>query len=527
MILSENTQNLSKGSHKIIIAQCDICKNQKNMEYRTYFKITKGCTEKYYCHSCSRIKVEKTNLDKYGDIAPMMNKDVFNKMIKTNLEKYGVEYPSQLDEYKEKQKKTNIKKYGFQCVLQNKEYFYKGKLTMIKNYGVEYPSQNIEIKKKIENTNLKKYGVKNTLQNKEFRKKGFDKLRDNMLKKNNILKVDDDIYTLMCDKGNNHNFEINKYLFYARKKSKITICSICNPIKSYWNSEQEYNLKDFIKNNYIGEIIINYKLNSNKELDIYLPQLKIAFEFNGVYWHNELYKPKNYHIEKTEECEKNGIQLIHIYEDDWIYKENIIKSRILNLLGKNEKIYARKCEIKEITDNKIVKEFLDRNHMQGYIGSKIKIGLFYNSELVSLMTFGNLRKAMGGKSKDNYYEMLRFCNKLNVNIIGGASKLFKYFIRNYNPIEVVSYADRSWSKGNLYEKLGFQFLHKTDPNYYYVIKDKRFHRFNFRKDKLVKEGYDKNKTEHEIMLDKKIYRIYDSGSLKYIYDNIAIFMLKK
>jgi hypothetical protein len=96
-------------------------------------------------------------------------------------------------------------------------------------------------------------------------------------------------------------------------------------------------------------------------------------------------------------------------------------------------------------------------------------------------------------------------------------KLFKYFIRNYNPIEVVSYADRSWSGGKLYEKLGFQFLHKTDPNYYYVIEGKRRHRFGFRKDKLIKDGSDKNKTEHEIMLEKKIFRIYDSGSLKYIF----------
>jgi len=124
---------------------------------------------------------------------------------------------------------------------------------------------------------------------------------------------------------------------------------------------------------------------------------------------------------------------------------------------------------------------------------------------------------MGQKSEEGSYEMLRFCNKLNINVVGGASKLFKYFIKKFSPIEVISYADRSWSQGNLYEKLGFELHSKTRPNYYYVINGVRNHRFNFRKDKLVKEGFDQSKTEHEIMLERKIYRIYDSGQLKYIF----------
>jgi hypothetical protein len=248
-----------------------------------------------------------------------------------------------------------------------------------------------------------------------------------------------------------------------------------------------------------------------------LTQGYLAFDFNGVYWHNELYKDRKYHLNKTEFFEKNNIKLIHIYEDDWIHKQDIIKSRILNLLGKSEKIYARKCKIEEINDNKLVKKFLENSHLQGHVGSKIKIGLFYNDELVSLMTFGNLRKSMGQKSSDRSYEMLRFCNKLNTNVIGGASKLFKYFLEKYDPKEVISYADRSWSNGDLYKKLGFELVHKTQPNYYYVIDGVRKHRFGFRKDKLVKKGSDPNKTEHDIMLERKIYRIYDSGNLKYVF----------
>jgi hypothetical protein len=255
------------------------------------------------------------------------------------------------------------------------------------------------------------------------------------------------------------------------------------------------------------------------ELDIYIPELKLAFEFNGLYWHSEIYKENNYHLNKTEMCEKQGIQLIQIWEDDWLFKQDIVKSIILNKLNKiTNKIFARKCEIKEINNNKLVREFLNQNHIQGFVGSKIKIGLFYDNQLVSLMTFGDRRVAMGKKSTNqDEYELLRFCNKLNTYVIGGASKLFKYFINNYKPKEITTYADRSFSQGKLYETLGFNFIEKTKPNYYYIIDGVRHHRFNFRKDRLIKEGFDPNRTEHEIMLERKIYRIYDSGNLKFNY----------
>jgi hypothetical protein len=190
---------------------------------------------------------------------------------------------------------------------------------------------------------------------------------------------------------------------------------------------------------------------------------------------------------------------------------------ILNKLGKtSNKIYGRKTEVKEITDNKLVRNFLETNHLQGFIGSKVKLGLFFNDELVSLMTFGKRRVAMGKKStNDGEFELLRFCNKLNTNVLGGASKLFKYFKNNYNPKEITTYADRSHSIGGLYKQLGFDFIGTTTTNYYYIIDGIRYHRFNFRKDKLIKEGFDPNKTEHQIMIDRKIFRIYDSGNLKY------------
>jgi hypothetical protein len=136
------------------------------------------------------------------------------------------------------------------------------------------------------------------------------------------------------------------------------------------------------------------------------------------------------------------------------------------------------------------------------------------------MTFGKLRKNLGNKDKEGYYELLRFCNKLNTTVIGGANKLFKYFINNYNFKEIISYADRSWTMNNgnnLYDKLGFIKDKITKLNYYYINNNIRENRFKYRKDILVKEGFDKNKSEHEIMLERKFYRIYDSGQIKYKY----------
>jgi hypothetical protein len=147
------------------------------------------------------------------------------------------------------------------------------------------------------------------------------------------------------------------------------------------------------------------------------------------------------------------------------------------------------------------------------VGSSVNLGLYYNNELVSLMTFGKKRLALGNKKSNNdEYELIRFCNKLNTSVVGGASKLLNHFIKTYNPVEILSYADKRWSNGNLYKKLGFIEVKSTSPNYFYVVNKKRKNRFEFRKDVLVKDGFDSSKTEFQIMEDRGIPRIYDVGN---------------
>ena len=299
---------------------------------------------------------------------------------------------------------------------------------------------------------------------------------------------------------------------YSKQHMKGNGCPKCVATES----KAEIEIRDFISKNV--EIIYSDRtiLKSKREIDIFIPSKKLAIEYNGLYWHSENFIENTYHLDKTEDCLKQDIKLIHIFEDEWIYKKEVVKSRLLNLIGFSEnKIYARNCEIKEV-NSKEASEFLDENHIQGKVGAKIRIGLYCNNELVSIMTFGELRKSLGNNKKEGSFELLRFCNKLNTNVVGGASKLLKHFENNLEYEEIISYADRRWSNGDLYEKLDFNFISKTRPNYFYVRLDKREPRFKYRKDILVKEGYDKTKTEKEIMKERGYNRIYDCGSLKFI-----------
>jgi hypothetical protein len=504
-----------------------------------------GCENSFQSEEIKE-KIKQSNLKKYGYENPMQSEEIKEKIKHTNLKKYGYENPMQSDEIKEKTKQTNIKKYNVDHFSKTKEFKDKHKNTCIKKYGVEHHSKNEKIKEKTKQTNKEKYGCDNPSQNievinkrnvtieeryneshysktKEFKDKCQIKYLKRITDKiSGFIEINNNHeYVISCDNNLSHTFSISSSLYYLRKhRDKSTICTICNPLGFNSSSEDEMKMLKFIKSVYPKEIITNTKkIIHPYELDIYLPDLNLAFEFNGVYWHNELYKPDNYHKMKSDLCEEQGIQLIHIWEDDWIYKEEIVKSIILNKIKVNKnKVFARKCEIREIS-SKESKHFLLKNHIQGDINSLIKIGLYYNKELISLMTFGKKRKIMNSKSEDGKYEMLRFCSKLNTTVIGGASKLFHFFIKNYNPKEILTFADRSFSNGKIYEKIGFNFIDKTKPNYYYVINDKRNHRFGIRKDVLIKEGFDKNKTEHEIMLERNIYRVYNSGNLKYIWNN--------
>lgn len=475
------TKDLPKHSKKKINVKCDTCGSEKELSFQNYYKITNGLKDKYYCSKCRNFKASKTMVERYGESSAL-----------------------KISKFKEKQQET-----------------------LEKRYGIQHPSQSKDFQNIMKNNLKNKYGVENISQIKEVKGKKIVSLEnswiDRMSKNFPELNIVSGDYQnkLLLIKCKDHEYEISYDLLYNRKQLNIEYCTKCNPINNN-SSEGERELVNFIKNNYDGNIQEkNRKIIYPYEIDVFLPDLKLGIEFNGLYWHSEENnnKEKDYHRIKTNLSNQKNITLIHIYEDSWNFKKEIVKSRLLNLLNQTpSKIYARKCEIIEL-DNREYKDFLEENHLQGVVYSKYKFGLVYDNQLVSVMSFGEKRKSMGENSEKNNFELLRFCNKKYTNVVGGANKLFKYFIRNYQPESITTFSDRSWGEGNFYEKLGFEYVSTTKPNYYYIVNGKRKHRFNFRKDVLVKEGFDKNKSEHNIMLERKIYRIYDSGNNKFVFKN--------
>lgn len=260
---------------------------------------------------------------------------------------------------------------------------------------------------------------------------------------------------------------------------------------------------------------------NHTEIDIYLKKEKIGIEYNGLYWHCEEQKDKNYHLNKTETAKAKGISLIHIFEDEFIYHKEIVLSKLRHIIGIDKdlnRIMGRKCSIHEIS-KKESDTFLEKNHIQGPTSASVYIGAYFNNLLIGVMTLKRELK------NDTKWELTRFATDINYRCQGIGGKLFKYFVKNYNPSTVKSFADRRWTlneNNNMYTKIGFQFVGYTRPDYKYVLLNEniRCHKFGFRKQTLHKKyGLPLSMTETEMAKAIKAYKIWDCGLIKYVWTN--------
>lgn len=502
------------------IESIPICKNVNCDKNTKFVNSTIGyrdyCSNKCVGSDPNIISLKESNsLLKYGTKSPTQSKEIIDKIIKTNNLRYGGNSPTSSDLIKKKVKDTVRTKYNVDNISSVPEFLEK----RIESFKRSSYRENYK------KSSLDKYGVDHPWKISDIHNKsiiGSKRSKDVLILENissklsslsqyKLVDIDYDVFKrnikiecLSCSSI----FSINREDFHIRYKDQSVICTLCNPKGS--KSGQESELVDFIKSIYHGDIWINTRsVISPYEIDVYLPDIRLGFEYNGLYWHSENEKGKNYHKDKTDRCKNLDIDLIHVWSDDWIYKKSIIKSIISSRIGLFiETIYARKCTISNIKYSESVR-FLNDNHILGSSSSKIRIGLITEGRMVALMCF---------TQKNNGYILSRFCSLLGTKIIGGASKLFRYFIDTYSPDFVLSYSDESMYSGEMYKKLGFRFDGLSEVNYKWVIDGKREHKSNFRKSKLLKLGFDVTKTETDIMYDDVgSYRVWDSGLKRWLY----------
>lgn len=383
-------------------------------------------------------------------------------------------------------------------------YYYNNGIEELKFIGPHTPPEDYT------EGRLSKRFIKVYNRDKEFLDKGYVPLKE-------LVKLYGKSWYVYLD-------DIDKICFkepyvYVNKSEIPRIEEYIKTNHSKGTSVLEQEIAKYVKSIYNGNVITNTKavLKDNSkyyELDIYIPDKKVAIEINGIYWHStNAGTDKNYHINKTNVANKLGIRLIHIFQDQWISKNDICKSIIKSALGIcDTKIYARNCEFKQVSRIQ-EREFLNNNHIQGFISSTQCYGLYYKDELVQLVSF---RKSRFEKDE---IELVRQCSKLGHSVVGGFSKLMVD-----SKIEhCISYVDRSLFTGQSYYKIGFSKICETPPSYYYFNSSDiftRLNRINFQKHKLSKllKNFDNSKTEIENMLDNGYLQVYDCGTYKVRWD---------
>lgn len=487
----ERPKNIKKVFYLCVCPQCG--KQSK----RSYTKILHDKN----AFLCMRCHTENTLQEKYGDphYVGYRNPDEWKKKVKQTMQnKYGVENAGQMSDHKERIKNSLINNFGS---LENafKKRQIKSNKTRIEKYG----SLENSYQKGIE-TFKKHYGVENASQLKSWKythtKKVNEKYSQLFSDRGDFYEKDGEFF-FKCKKCGNIHKQTNKDMWRR--------CLVCFPInKNPHFSEEQNEVAEFLKQ--FTDVKQNqksvFKENGRLELDIVTS--KFAIEYDGSYWHN------NHKDTKKDLCDKYNINLIRIYDFEWQDKKDIVKSILKSKLGIfDKKLYARKCTIKEIS-SKEYNDFCNKNHLQGSGKASVKIGLFYNNELVEIMSFGKPRF-----SKIYDYEMIRECSKLGYFIVGGKSRLLKYFERNYNPKSIISYCDRRYFDGHSYTSIGFTFEKTTNPAFSVYDGCELKSRMNYTKPKMQKMNnfkYFENLSQIDNIIENNLIVLWDNGTNVYV-----------
>lgn len=519
---------------------CGICGKQFEINLKVGYGDT--CSM-----ACRTKKISRTNREKYGADCVFQSKEIKDKIKETNLSMYGVDHYAKTAEYREKYTKTCMERFGTKTPLENAEIQAKQRKTNVDKYGGASPMQNEKVKQKAKDTCLSKFGTEYAMQNHCI----SEKTRQARIALFASTLPEDKQAAYLAFKANPKAYidslgykptmyELYNQLGYADMSvvsDELIRYGLTDSVEHRY-SVMELDVRDFLLSICpdINIIMRDREVIKPKELDLYLPDFNIGIECNPTITHNSTSTlstmldghdpmPEEYHKQKSDLCRQQGVFLFHIFGYEWANKRSVVKSMLANLLGVTaRKVYARDTYV-DVVSYKEATAFLNANHRQGYMTSKIRLGLRVKDtdELVSLMTFNKPRKGIGKKSNDVLeWELGRFCNALNTNVVGGASKLFKYFTTHYEYSKIVSFSDVAHTKGKLYDILGFTAVSESSPGYVWVnlFTDMYLTRTACQKNNLRKLFNDstidiENKTEAMIMAEHGFVQVFDCGVIRW------------
>lgn len=545
---------------------CEVCGkeyeyDENNIKIREEGKKRSYDSSKFCCYKCAMKfildKQKKTLSEKYGkDISnPFHIPGVQDKARATSLERYGTEFGVCSEQSVKKRRATCKKKYGVEFALQNKEIKQKTYDSNVENHGgvyhlhtkevmqkraeghrtpeyrekarqmfdVEYRKQRClelfgvdnvfklkEYQDKGKQTCIEKYGAPNPLQNKGVSEKmSTTKFLKQAINKEDINREyfvehfinSDGLFDLdTCAKY--YNISLGAAEFF---KSQF---NIKNENVTVVNETLESEFYQFISTLTDKEILRHdRKAISPLELDVYIPDMKLAFEFNGDYWHSANRGVSNtYHLHKTQVCESNGIRLIHIWEHEWLSDQEKIKIFIRSLFVKRKRIRASKCEIKLIPSIQMF-HFAEKYHLLGSTSAPLKLGLYYKNELVSALGLF--------KSKDDTWDLKRYIVG-EYQVMGGFEKLFKYFIEQYKPKKIITFVENSKFLGTVNFRNGFVLDKELPPDFFWVINDKRVDKRtawrNFREEGM-------STAEYQAFMMTFALKCYDAGKKRLVWES--------
>lgn len=319
----------------------------------------------------------------------------------------------------------------------------------------------------------------------------------------------------VCFKGHEWKAHI-----YSRTSKNPSGCPTCN--SQSFTSKAEKELTDFVKTLNLGIVEnVRHVLPNNKEIDIYIPDRNVAVEYNGLYWHSETNgKGKYYHYDKWKFCRDKGVQLIHVWEDDWNRNPDVVKRMIAHKMGATQerRVQARKLVVREITTN-VAKKFLDEYHIQGATDGSIRFGLFenitckYTEQKPVAVIVLKREPGTGGKTLN----LLRYAT--SANVVGGFTKLLKYVECEFTPESIITFSDNTVSDGGLYKNNGFTIVKELKPDYMYVVRNKRVHKFNYRLKRFRDDpnlAFEEGLSESELAALNNISRVWDAGKIKWV-----------